>query len=73
MTSERAEFTEDERKRLVDCYTSLQSLEGSGIPSVRAAVRAALAELRVAMYAQLADFEYYVMEETDRQPETVRS
>lgn len=58
MTS--AELTTKERQQLRDCYTTLHELAAScGVPSVRAAARAAVAEVHVALEGQALEFEMY--------------
>jgi hypothetical protein len=58
MTS--GELTERERQQLRDCYAILHELAANcGVPAVRAAARAAVAEVHVALDGQAMDFEMY--------------
>jgi hypothetical protein len=58
--SARDELTGAQERQLRDCYATLHDLAGSvEVPSVLAAVRAALAELHAALDGQALDFEFY--------------
>ncbi|MEU1287192.1 DUF6052 family protein [Kitasatospora sp. NPDC005856] len=55
-----ARLSPEEEERLRDCYRVLHGLAAScQVPSVRAAARAAVAELHAALDGQALDFEYY--------------
>ncbi|WP_344954828.1 DUF6052 family protein [Actinomadura miaoliensis] len=59
------ELTDAQERQLLECYASLRELAGTcDVPSVVAAVRAALAELRVALYGQVMDFDFYDIDRT---------
>ncbi|WP_410619976.1 DUF6052 family protein [Amycolatopsis sp. cmx-8-4] len=54
------ELTEREQERLRECYATLHELAAScGVPAVRAAARAAVAEVHVALDGQALEFEMY--------------
>ncbi|GAA0948271.1 DUF6052 family protein [Nonomuraea longicatena] len=67
MTS--GELTTRERQRLRECYEALHELAATcAVPSVRAAARAAVAEVHAAMDGQALEFEMYTsrwLTETD--------
>ncbi|MFD4660059.1 DUF6052 family protein [Kitasatospora sp. NPDC058444] len=55
-----ARLSPEEEQRLRDCYDALHRLAAScQVPSVRAAARAAVAELHAALDGQALEFEYY--------------
>lgn len=55
-----AELTARETERLRECYATLHELAAScGVPAVRAAARAAVAEVHVALDGQGLEFEMY--------------
>jgi hypothetical protein len=55
-----AEPTTREQQQLRECYTILHDLAANGTaPSVRAAARAAVAEVHVALDGQALEFEMY--------------
>lgn len=61
MTNGRAELSADQEEKLVGCYAILTELAYScEVPSVAAAVRAALVELDVALEAQALDVAAHV-------------
>jgi hypothetical protein len=54
------ELTTKEQRQLRECYTTLHELaETCAVPSVRAAARAAVAEVHVALDGQALEFEMY--------------
>lgn len=58
MTS--GELTPREEQQLRDCYATLHELAANcAVPAVRAAARAAVAEIHVALDGQALDFEMY--------------
>jgi len=58
MTS--VELTGREQRQLRECYSTLHELaENCAVPSVRAAARAAVAEVHVALDGQAMEFEMY--------------
>ncbi|WP_328973804.1 DUF6052 family protein [Streptomyces sp. NBC_00239] len=60
MTNENSPLTADQEQRLLETYRALEDLAlGCGEPAVRAAVKAALAELRTALDGQAVEFDYY--------------
>ncbi|MGR6975140.1 DUF6052 family protein [Streptomyces cynarae] len=53
-------LTPDQRHRLLESYRALSDLHGTcRVPAVQAALRAALAELRVALDGQAVELEDY--------------
>ncbi|MFI6509020.1 DUF6052 family protein [Streptosporangium sp. NPDC050855] len=56
-------------RRLLECHAMLRRLEEScEVPAVRAAVRAALAELRAALDSQAVDFPFFSPQEEADDP-----
>ncbi|MCW3842486.1 DUF6052 family protein [Micromonospora yasonensis] len=60
MTNGDGFLTERHRQDLVDCYEKLHGLAATcDVPAVRAAARAAIAEVHAALDGQAIEFEYY--------------
>ncbi|GAA3748690.1 DUF6052 family protein [Salinactinospora qingdaonensis] len=60
MTNERNDLSAEQELRLTESYTALHELAGScEVPSVRAAARAAVAELHAALDGQALEFDFY--------------
>jgi hypothetical protein len=60
MTNESSLLTAEQELRLLESYRTLTHLADTcKVPSVLAAVRASLAELRVALDGQAVEFDYY--------------
>ena len=58
MTS--GELTPREEQQLLECYATLHELAATcAVPAVRAAARAAVADVHVALDGQALEFEYY--------------
>lgn len=60
MTNAHSPLTAEQQHRLLETYNTLSHLlETVPVPAVAASVRAALAELRVALDGQAVEFDYY--------------
>jgi hypothetical protein len=60
MTNALAELRTTEEHELRHCYAALHGLAAScAVPAVRAAARAAVAELHAALDGQALDFDFY--------------
>ncbi|UUV29032.1 DUF6052 family protein [Amycolatopsis roodepoortensis] len=60
MTNATGELSAEHRHALIDTYLTLHELAiGCAVPSVRAAARAAVAEVHAALDGQAIDFEFY--------------
>lgn len=59
MSDDIIELSEDEIRTLRRCYQDLKELATCRVPSVRAAVRVAIAEVHAALNGQGLEYEHY--------------